>query len=127
MSAEIINLPKRPAKQNVPDGGTTRRRRPPAPLILAAEQSVRLLRLALENPLPGRAARSRRNVDHTILKIVIKELEESIAAHCSEHAHSIGQMFLLALGPDLTVDAVQGARRTLQMLANALVIERPSA
>ena len=52
--------------------------------------------------------------------VAVEGLEAAIAAHSSEQAYSIGQMFLLALGKDTTLSGAAAAKRTLLLLADAL-------
>ncbi len=111
MSAEIINLPARDGPSD--DKGTL-------PLIMVADQVLQLLRIA-ERDLTSRRPRK---YAMGLLNSAIADLDKAIAGHSAEQVYSIGQMFALAMGTDVTGKAIQGAQRALRVIADALELKK---
>jgi hypothetical protein len=93
---------KRPRRQPVPT-------MPDWPLPFAAESALRSLRLAQED-LPPKSR------EHLLITHAVRDLERGLATNTKRARRDLRETLVRALGPDLTVGDIEGARRALKLL-----------
>src|SRR3954451_23620990 len=89
--------------------------REPQPLLTAAEEALRLMRVIHER-LAGLHQRGRLASATNTLQFAMRDLERALDAHSDAAVRDLRQTILTALGPNLTLGEFQGAHRALQML-----------
>jgi hypothetical protein len=97
---------------------------PHGPLVDEAEYTLRMLGLALGDLATVRNRRAAKSA-HAVLTMAEKRLSSALEAHASAATRELGEIIMAALGPQLTVAEVIGARRMLTLLLDALPNTRP--
>lgn len=114
MSAEIIDLPARPAHARGAAGPAPKSPKHP---LSAMKGALRLLDLAL--PDMRRRTKAERAA-YVLVSIAKSDLESGIAAAVDEGTRNLRDHFIAALGPDAKMSEIPGIRRLFNTLDQVL-------
>lgn len=119
MTAQIVSLTKhrrqakrKPQQRRVTAAETPR---PPRPLLSVSEQAVRMMQLAKKDLADKNWKSAALFID-----MAARDLDRSIKAYVEGAQRDVRLIVLDALGPDVTVGEIQGARKALSLVLDCL-------
>jgi hypothetical protein len=117
MSAEVLSFPGR--NESGGHGGDSL---PPAPLIFQVKGALSVVRLAQEAFAKVDLNRKRSAATQlgVLLDVAAHTLEKAVATYAADSQRELAAMIIESLGPDASVDQVNGARNMLEAMLRAV-------